>query len=58
MRTNVLANSAESAKGIVRDKVVFYRVEEADGERKAESVKQKAKSEPGLDFLKGIFNIK
>jgi hypothetical protein len=46
MKTTVLAKHEIEAKEIIRKQIIFYKVEESKP------------SDPSVDFLKGIFNIK
>jgi hypothetical protein len=46
MKTTVLAKHEIEAKELIRKQIIFYKVEETKN------------NDAGLDFLKGIFNIK
>ena len=46
MKTTVLAKHEIEAKELIRKQIIFYKVEESKP------------TDPGVDFLKGIFKIK
>ena len=46
MKTTVLAKHEIEAKELIRKQIIFYKVEESKP------------TDPGVDFLKGIFAIK
>jgi hypothetical protein len=46
MKTTVLAKHEIEAKELIRKQIIFYKVEESKP------------TDPGVDFLKGIFGIK
>lgn len=46
MKTTVLAKHEIEAKELIRKQIIFYKVEESKP------------TDPGVDFLKGIFGMK
>jgi len=46
MKTTVLAKHEIEAKELIRKQIIFYKVEESKP------------TDPGMDFLKGMFGIK